>query len=409
MSLAIFFDTILGEALSALRRNKIRSALTMLGIIAGVGSFICVVGVGEAGSKRVEEQLHNVGDNLIWLEAGARARNGVRVGSRGSKTLTLGDWRAVLDQVPGIKSGSPNVDGHIQVVSGNSNWGTQFRGVSPDYFDIRQWTIALGSPFIDDDVEHASTVCVIGQTIATNIFGTANPVGESIRVQGVPFRVLGVLQAKGFSTTGQDQDDFLLLPITTAQKRISGTEWLDDIYFSAARREDIPETTKRIVALVRERHHLRSGEPDDFNIRTPEEVIRAQLAAANVFTLLLGSAASLSLLVGGIGIMNIMMVSVTERTREIGIRMAIGATDWDIRLQFLSEATIMSLIGGTLGVAAGIGGSYLLRGTLHWDLQLSQKIMFIAVLFSAGIGIFFGYYPARKASQLDPIEGLRFE
>lgn len=233
--IAMLFTTIVPEALKALQRNKVRSILTMLGIIAGVGSFICVVGVGEAGSKRVEEQLHNVGDNLIWLEAGGRARNGVRVGSRGSKTLTLGDYRAVMDEVPGIKSGSPNVDGHIQVVSGSSNWGTQFRGVTPDYFEIRKWNIGLGAPFIDDDVEHASTVCVIGQTIASNIFGTVNPVGESIRVQGVPFKILGVMQAKGFSTTGQDQDDFLVVPITTAQKRISGTEWLDDIYFSAAR------------------------------------------------------------------------------------------------------------------------------------------------------------------------------
>jgi putative ABC transport system permease protein len=405
----MLFDTILPEALKALLRNKVRSILTMLGIIAGVASFICVVGVGQAGSKRVEEQLHNVGDNLIWLEAGGRARNGVRVGSRGSKTLTLGDYRAVMDQVPGVKSGSPNVDGHIQVVSGSSNWGTQFRGVTPDYFEIRKWTIGLGAPFIDDDVEHASTVCVIGQTIASNIFGSANPVGESIRVQGVPFKVLGVMQAKGFSTTGQDQDDFLVVPITTAQKRISGTEWLDDIYFSAARKEDIPEASTRIIALTRERHHLRAGEPDDFNIRTPEEVIRAQLAAANVFTLLLGSAASLSLLVGGIGIMNIMMVSVTERTREIGIRLAIGATEKDIQLQFLSEAIVMSLIGGLLGIAAGVVGSYALQSTLHWDMQLSQKIMIIAALFSAGVGVFFGYYPARKASQLDPIEGLRFE
>jgi putative ABC transport system permease protein len=395
--------------LKALLRNKVRSVLTMLGIIAGVGSFICVVGVGEAGSKRVEDQLHNVGDNLIWLEAGGRARNGVRVGSRGSKTLTLGDCRAVLDQVPGIKSASPNVDGHIQVISGNSNWGTQFRGVSPDYFEIRKWSVALGSPFIEDDVEHASTVCVIGETIASNLFGTANPVGEVIRVQGIPFKVLGVLKAKGFSATGQDQDDFLVMPITTAQKRVTGMDWLDDVYFSAARREDIPEAARRIVALVRERHHLRPGEDDDFNIRTPEEIIRAQLAAANVFTLLLGSAASLSLLVGGIGIMNIMMVSVTERTREIGIRMAIGATDRDIQMQFLSEAIVMSLIGGALGVAAGIAGSFVLRGTLHWQMQLSLNIMLLAALFSAGVGIFFGYYPARKASQLDPIEGLRFE
>ncbi|MEY2577774.1 MAG: putative transport system permease protein [Verrucomicrobiota bacterium] len=405
----MFFDTIMREAFKALLRNKVRSVLTMLGIIAGVGSFICVVGVGEAGSQRVEDQLHNVGDNLVWLEAGGRARNGVRVGSRGSKTLTLGDFRAVLDQVPGIKSGSPNVDGHIQVVSGSANWGTQFRGVTPDYFEIRKWNIALGSPFIEDDVEQAATVCVIGETIATNLFGSANPVGEVIRVQGVPFKVLGVMQAKGFSTTGQDQDDFLVVPITTAQKRITGQEWLDDIYFSAARREDIPEAAKRIIALIRERHHLRAGEENDFNIRTPEEIIRAQLAAANVFTLLLGSAASLSLLVGGIGIMNIMMVSVTERTREIGVRMAIGATDRDIQMQFLSEAIVMSLIGGAMGVAAGIAGSFLLRSTLHWEMRLSFNIMIIAALFSAGVGIFFGYYPARKASQLNPIEGLRFE
>jgi putative ABC transport system permease protein len=403
------FATIMREAWKALLRNKVRSVLTMLGIIAGVGSFICVVGVGEAGARRVEDQLRNVGDNLIWLEAGARARNGVRVGSRGSKTLTLGDSRAVLDQIPGIKSASPNVDGHIQVIYGNSNWGTQFRGVSPDYFEIRKWKIALGSPFIEDDVEQASTVCVIGETIASNLFGTENPVGEVIRVQGIPFRVVGVLQAKGFSVTGQDQDDFLVMPITTAQKRVTGMDWLDDVYFSATRREDIPEAAKRIIALVRERHHLRPGEEDDFNIRTPEEIIRAQLAAANVFTILLGSAASLSLLVGGIGIMNIMMVSVTERTREIGVRMAVGATDRDIQVQFLSEAVVMSLIGGALGVATGIAGSFVLRSTLHWQMLLSLNAMIIAALFSAGVGIFFGSYPAWKASQLNPIEGLRFE
>jgi putative ABC transport system permease protein len=405
----MFFDTIIREAFRALLRHKVRSILTMLGIIAGVGSFICVVGVGKAGSKRVEDQLHNVGDNLIWLEAGARARNGVRVGSRGSKTLTLGDCRAVLDEIPGIKSASPNVDGHIQVIYGDSNWGTQFRGVSPDYFEIRKWNIALGSPFIEDDVEHAATVCVIGETIASNLFGTANPVGEVIRVQGIPFKVLGVLQAKGFSATGQDQDDFLVMPITTAQKRVTGMDWLDDIYFSATRREDIPEAAKRIIALVRERHHLRPGEDDDFNIRTPEEIIRAQLAAANVFTLLLGSAASLSLLVGGIGIMNIMMVSVTERTREIGVRMATGATERDIQMQFLSEAFVMSLIGGIVGVTAGIAGSFLLRSTLHWQMELSLSTIIIAAIFSAGVGIFFGYYPARKASQLDPIQAVRVE
>jgi putative ABC transport system permease protein len=403
------FETIFREALRALLRNRVRSALTMLGIIVGVGSFICVVGVGRAGSKRVEEQLQGVGDNLIWVEAGSRARNGVRIGTRGTKSLTLGDTRAIMEQVPGLKSASPNVDGHLQVIYGNTNWGTQYRGVSPDFFDIRKWNLATGAFFIDDDVEHASTVCVLGASLASNLFGKENPVGETIRIQGIPFKVLGVLAPKGFSASGNDQDDFVVMPVTTAQKRITGYDWLDDIFFSADRRDDIPEVTKRIIALLRERHHLRAGEDDDFNIRTPEELIRAQLAAADVFTLLLGSAASLSLLVGGIGIMNIMMVSVMERTREIGIRKAVGASEGNIQMQFLSEAIVMSVIGGLLGVIAGIAGSYLLKNTLHWQMELSSNIMMIAPLFSAGVGIFFGYYPARKASQLDPVEGLRFE
>ncbi len=402
-------STIFREALQALVRNRVRSLLTMLGIVMGVGSFICVVAVGRAGSSRVENQLSNVGDNLIWVEAGARARNGVRIGSRGSKTLVEGDSRAVLDQVPGVKSASPNVDGRIQAVYGNLNWGTQYRGVSPEYFEIRKWVVRLGSAFTQDDMEKNAPVCVIGNTVATNLFDEDDPIGKTINIQSVPFKVVGVLEARGFSTTGQDQDDFVVMPLTTAQKRITGQEWLDDIFFSASSREEIPEITRRIIGVMRERHHLRANEDDDFNIRTPEELIRAQLASANVFTLLLASAASLSLLVGGIGIMNIQLISVTERTREIGIRMAIGATEQDIQLQFLSEAIVMSLIGGALGVLAGIMGSLLLKNTLHWEMQLSAQIMVIAGLFSAGVGIFFGYYPAQKAAQLDPIEGLRYE
>lgn len=375
----------------------------------GVGSFICVVAVGNAGSSRVEAQLSKVGDNLIWVEAGSRARNGVRIGSRGTKTLTAGDSLAVRDQVPGVKSASPNVDGRIQAVYGNLNWGTQYRGVSPEYFEIRKWEMRLGAAFTQDDMERNAPICVLGQTVAANLFQDEDPIGKTININSVPFKVIGVLQGKGFSTTGQDQDDFVVMPLTTAQKRITGTEWLDDIFFSAASREEIPEVTKRIIGVMRERHHLRTGEDDDFNIRTPEDLIRAQLAAARVFTLLLGSAASLSLLVGGIGIMNIMLISVTERTREIGIRLAVGATEEDIQLQFLSEAIVMSLIGGVLGVLAGLLGSFLLQNTLHWEMQLSTQIMVIAGLFSAGVGIFFGYYPARKAAQLDPIEGLRYE
>lgn len=402
-------STIFREALQALVRNRVRSLLTMLGIIMGVGSFICVVAVGNAGSSRVEQQLSNVGDNLIWVEAGSRARSGVRIGSRGTKTLVGGDARAVVDQVPGIKSASPNVDGRIQAVYGNLNWGTQYRGVSPEYFEIRKWTVRLGGAFTQDDMDRNAPVCVLGSTVAFNLFGDDDPLGKTININAVPFKVIGVLEGKGFSASGQDQDDFVVMPLTTAQKRITGVEWLDDIFFSAASREDIPEVTKRIIGVMRERHHLRAGEDDDFNIRTPEELIRAQLAAANVFTLLLASAASLSLLVGGIGIMNIMLISVTERTREIGIRLAVGATEQDIQMQFLSEAIVMSLIGGALGVLAGVLGSFLLQNTLHWEMRLSSQIMLIAGLFSAGVGIFFGYYPAKKAARLDPIEGLRYE
>ncbi len=402
-------STIIREAIQALIRNRIRSLLTMLGIVMGVGSFICVVAVGNAGSSRVKDQLSKVGDNLIWVEAGARARNGVRVGSRGSKTLIAGDGQAVLEQVPGVKSVSPNVDGHIQAIYGNANWGTQYRGVSPEYFEIRKWEVNLGAAFTQDDMEKNAPVCVLGHTVALSLFEDEDPIGKTINIKSVPFKVIGVLQAKGFSATGQDQDDFVVMPMTTAQKRITGQEWLDDMYFSAASREEIPEVTKRIIGVMRERHHLRASEDDDFNIRTPEELIRTQLAAANVFTLLLGSAASLSLLVGGIGIMNIMLISVTERTREIGIRLAVGATERDIQMQFLSEAVVMSLIGGALGVLAGVLGSLVLQNTLHWEMQLSAQIMTIAGLFSAGVGVFFGYYPARKAAQLDPIEGLRYE
>jgi putative ABC transport system permease protein len=401
--------TILRQAIRALARNRARSLLTMLGIIMGVGSFICVVGVGNAGSTRLETQLSNVGDNLLWVEAGSRAKSGIRVGSRGTSSLIVADGLAVLEQVPGIKKQSPNTDGRIQTVYENVNWGTSFRGVSPDYFEIRKWVVSYGSAFTQADVEQNAAVCVLGQTVAINLFGDEDPLGKVIRIKDVPFKVIGVLQGRGVSATGQDQDDFVLMPITTAQKRITGNEWLDDIYFSTTSRAAIPQASKQVEALLRERHHLRATEDDDFSLRSPEDLIRAQMAAANVFTILVGSAASLSLLVGGIGIMNIMLISVTERTREIGIRLAVGATEGDIQLQFLSEAIVMSLLGGTLGVAAGILGSYVLQNTLHWDVELSARIMMIAAVFSASVGIFFGYYPARKASQLDPIEGLRYE
>jgi putative ABC transport system permease protein len=284
-----------------------------------------------------------------------------------------------------------------------------YRGVTPEFLQIRRWDLRLGAFFTAADVDAAAPVCVLGQTVVDNLFNDENPVGQTVRVQSVPCTVVGVLRGKGFSATGQDQDDFVVMPFTTAQKRIAGTFWLDDIFCSAVSREAMPEATKQIVGLLRERHHLNPGEDDDFNIRRPEDVVQAQLATSRIMTILLASVASLSLLVGGIGIMNIMLVSVTQRTREIGVRLAVGATEWDVQFQFLSEAIVLALLGGLLGLLAGFLSAALVENLFQMPTKLSPPIFAIGGLFSAGIGILFGYYPARKASQLDPIQGLRYE
>ncbi|HEV2962852.1 MAG TPA: ABC transporter permease [Candidatus Angelobacter sp.] len=405
-----YLRTVFGESFRELARNKVRSALTILGISVGIAAFICVVAIGNAGSARIEQQLHDLGDNMIWIEAGARSASGVRVGSRGSRTLIVEDGLAIQRQVPGIKSVVPNSDGHIQVVYGNLNWGTQYRGVSTEFPDVRRWDMKEGGFFTQEEVDQAAAVCILGQTVVDGLFqNNEDPLGKTVRVKDLPCRVIGVFTPKGMSASGQDQDDFIVMPYTTVQKRITGTFWLDDIFCSATSRETMTETTRQIVGLLRERHHLHAGEPDDFNIRTPEELIRAQLQASHLLTLLLASTASLSLIVGGVGIMNIMLVSITQRTREIGIRMAIGATEGDVQLQFLSEAVVISLLGGIFGVVLGILGSALLQNTLHWQMQLSAQIMIFASLFAAATGIFFGYYPSKKAAQLNPIESLRYE
>ena len=403
------FRNIVREAGTALRRHWIRSLLTILGIGVGVGAFICVVAIGNAGSSSIEDQLQSLGDNFIWVEAGSRARNGMRAGSRGTRTLVMADATAIMQQVPLIKSMSPNVDGHIQAIYEGQNWSTQYRGVTPEFLQIRRWKVRSGTFFSQADVELDQPVCVLGQTVVDNLFGSEDPVGKTMRVQAMPCKVVGVLQAKGFSATGQDQDDFVVLPYTTAQKRITGQFWLDDIFCSAVSRSAMPEATRQIMGLLRERHHINPGEDEDFNIRRPEDVVQAQLAASQTMTILLASIASLSLLVGGIGIMNIMLVSVTQRTREIGIRLAIGATELDVQLQFLSEAIALSLFGGILGLAVGFGASYGVENLFQFPTRLTPQIFAIGALFSAGVGILFGYYPARKASQLDPIQGLRYE
>ncbi|HKN34706.1 MAG TPA: ABC transporter permease [Terriglobales bacterium] len=403
------FRNILRESWSAMQRHWIRSVLTILGIGVGVGAFICVVAIGNAGSSSIEDKLQSLGDNFVWVEAGSRARNGLRAGSRGTRSLVLGDAQAILQQVPLIKSMSPNVDGHIQVIYAGENWATMYRGVTPEFLQIRRWQVRLGTFFTTADVETSAPVCVLGETVVENLFGNEDPVGKTVRIQSLPCKVIGVLDRKGFSATGQDQDDFVVLPYTTVQKRITGTFWLDDIFCSAVSREAMPEATGDIMALLRERHHLNAGEDDDFNVRRPEDVVQAQLAGSRIMTMLLASVACLSLVVGGIGIMNIMLVSVTQRTREIGIRLAVGATEWDVQVQFLSEAVALSVIGGLLGLMVGVLASVGVQNLFHFPTKITPQVFAIGGFFSAGIGVLFGYYPARKASQLDPIQGLRYE
>ncbi|MGH8764216.1 MAG: ABC transporter permease [Burkholderiales bacterium] len=390
-------------------RNKTRSALTVLGITIGIGAVICVVAIGNAGQARVEQQLNNLGDNLVWIEEGGRAVNGIRTGSHGTRTLMLSDAVAIKNQIPLIKSVSPNVDGSIQVVYGSQNWFTRYRGVSPEYFDIKRWYVAQGAVFTQEDVEGAADVCVIGRTVRNLLFGAQDPIGKVIRVKDIPCKVVASLEPKGQAVSGQDEDDLVVLPYTTVQKKIKGITWLDDILCSAISPAAVKLAGQQAAALLRDRHHLRPEQADDFNIRNPEDIIQAQLAASRTLTLLLVAIASISLVVGGIGIMNVMLVSVTERTREIGIRLAVGATEGAIELQFLGESVLLSLVGGAAGVLFGVVGSFLIGRTLGWQMHVSPSAILIAAAFSFAVGVFFGYYPARKAALLDPIEALRYE
>ena len=400
---------LLRSAVVALLRNKMRSVLTVLGITIGIAAVICVVAIGKAGQARVEQQLNNLGDNFVWIEAGGRAVNGVRTGTHDTKTLVMADAIAIKNQISLIKSVSPNVDDPVQVVYGNQNWHTSYRGVSPEYFEIKRWYVDQGAIFSQDDVDRAADVCAIGRTVREQLFGVEDPVGKVIRVNNLPCKVVATLHPKGLSLDGRDQDDTVILPYTMAQKKLKGITWLDDILCSAVSQDAVKMAGQEATAVLRDRHHLRPEEDDDFNIRNPEDIIQAQLDASETLTVLLIAIASVSLVVGGIGIMNVMLVSVTERTREIGVRVAVGATEEAIQLQFLGEAVMLSLVGGALGVLLGVFGSYLVGQTLHWQTQMSLESVAIAAFFAIAVGVFFGYYPARKASLLDPIEALRYE
>jgi len=403
------YAALLRSALVALLRNKMRSLLTVMGITIGIAAVICVVAIGKAGQSRVEQQMNNLGDNFVWIEAGGRSVSGVRTGTHGTPSLTLADAAAIKNQIALIKTVSPNVDDHVQVIYADQNWFTAYRGVSPEFFDIKRWSVDEGAIFTQDDVERAADVCVLGRTVREQLFGPEDPVGKVIRVKDLPCKVIGVLHPKGLSMSGQDQDDIIILPYTTAQKKIKGNAWLDDILCSAVSQNSVKIAGQEAAAILRDRHHLRSEEDDDFNIRNPEDIIQAQLEASKTLAVLLIAIASISLIVGGIGIMNVMLVSVTERTREIGVRVAVGATEQAIRLQFLGESVMLSLVGGAAGVLFGVVGSYLVGQTLKWPMETSLQAILVAAAFSIAVGVFFGYYPARKASLLDPIEALRYE
>ena len=411
MPLRLWARLFCSEAIHALARHKMRTGLTALGVMVGVSAVIWVVAIGQAGMERTEAELQKLGNNLIWIEAGSRNINGVRNGTYGTTTLTPEDAEAIRREVPLIVSVSENTDGTLQAVYRNRNWFTHYRGVSPEYTGIKLWQVAEGSFFTRDQVQHIESVAVIGETVRQELFGASNPIGEVLRIQGSLFKVVGVLTAKGSSGWGQDQDDIIMMPWTTALKKIGGQgiTWLDDIVCSAASREAVNPAIEAVTALIRQRHHIRPGEPDDFNIRRPDEVIKAQIRQSRTLEWLLTSIASISLLVGGIGIMNVMLASVAQRTAEIGLRVAVGATPWAVQIQFLGEAVMLSLFGGVLGVLLSFVGDFFIEGILGWPLSTSPQGALLAVLFAVAVGVFFGFYPAWRASRLDPIAALRNE
>jgi putative ABC transport system permease protein len=398
---------VVRAAVAALARHKLRSALAMLGIAIGAAGFIACVAVGQGASRQIQEQISSLGENLIWIEAGGRNINGVRTGTHGTKSLTLADARAIEQQIPGIANVTPNVDTRVTVVFRDQNWSTQVRGVSPQFLDARGWRVERGRFFSREEVDSAAKVCALGHTVVENLFGPDDPVDQSIRVQKIPCQVIGVLDAKGSSPAGQDQDDVIIMPFTTVQKKIKGTYWLDDIFGSAVSPADVAPAEDEIAALLRERHHVMPFQEDDFNLRHPVDVAKASVESQRTMTVFLGTMASIALVVGGIGIMNIMLATVTERTREIGLRLAVGARGRDILAQFLAEALTLAVIGGGAGVMLGFIGSGEIAAFAKWRTVIGVDAVVLALGFAGAVGVVFGFYPARRASRLDPIEALR--
>jgi putative ABC transport system permease protein len=397
-------------AVTALRRNAMRTALTALGMIIGVAAVIVMVAIGTGARTSIENQIKSAGSNLVMVNAGA-GFGPVRGGQGATTTLGADDAEAIRAQVPGIRYMSPGLNARTQVVSQSANWNTSVQGASEEILDIRSWPLQYGSVFTAQDVERGTKVAVLGSVARDQLFGAgADPTGATIRIKNQPFKVLGVLTAKGQSAMpGQDQDDTVIVPYTTVQKKLQGVDHISNITISAEDGVSLPEMTEQITALMRTRHRIQPGDDDDFSVRTLEEFATMLTSTTTTMTYLLASIAAVSLLVGGIGIMNIMLVSVTERTREIGLRLSVGARDIDVLLQFLVEAIVLSLAGGAIGVALGFGASWAVSSLMQWSAVVTSGAVLLSFGCAAAIGIFFGFYPARKAAALDPIEALRFE
>jgi len=403
------FYEILRIAFDALLRNKMRSLLTMLGIIIGVGAVIAMVAIGQGAQVSIEAQISSLGSNILIVFPGSMTRSGVMGGAGTGTTLTEEDQQAVKEQCPAVAYVSPQVRMGAQIVYGDNNWSTSVQGGTVDFFAIRDWRLDKGDFFSEQDVRAATKVCLIGQTIVQQLFQNTDPVGQTIRIRNIPIRIIGTLQSKGQNAMGQDQDDLIIVPYTTLQKRLMGQTRSFGFLASAVSKAQIPTAQQQITDLLRMRHKLGVSDDNDFTIRTQTEIADAQSATTQIMTTLLASIASVSLIVGGIGIMNIMLVSVTERTREIGIRMSIGARKRDILTQFLMEAIVMSLLGGIIGITLGVVGSSIISKIAGWPTFVTANSILLAVFFSMAVGVFFGFYPARKASSLHPIDALRYE
>jgi len=393
----------------ALKRNRLRSGLTVLGIVIGVAAVIATLAIGQGARAAVQAQIRALGANTLTVIPGTVTAGGARMGMGGNTTLTADDAFAIRAECAAVAAVAPVVRRGLQVVSGNANWGTSVQGTSAEFVDIRAWPVQDGGMFSDSDVRGAAKVAVLGSKVKEQLFGDQSPIGHVVRIKDIPFRVVGVLSYKGGQTFGGDQDDIVLVPYTTAQRRLLGITYLNNVMVSAVSERAVPEAVQQISDLLRQRHRIRPGMDDDFFMFTQLEMQTTAESTSRVMTTLLASIAAVSLLVGGIGIMNIMLVSVTERTKEIGLRRALGAKRKDIRVQFLAEATFLSLAGGVLGVAIGLTTARLLTGIARWPTQVQPEVVMLAMAFASLVGVFFGWYPANRAARLDVIEALRYE